>query len=91
MTEKLDEDFTQLISEVTSGYSKFTKHLHIRIEQWVQKLQQSVTNTVWKKHRNEYALVLADMVRNQALREPFVRVPPEGPLPKLSRIDVWVT
>lgn len=91
MTDKLDEDFAQLIGEITASYMKFSKHLHIRIEQWVQKLQQSVTNTVWKKHRNEYALVLAYMVRNKALSDPFVKVPPEGPLPKLSKIDVPAT
>ena len=87
MTEKLDEDFALMMSEVTGALSKFNKHLHIRVEQWMQKLQQTVTNTVWKKHRNEYALVLVDMVRSNALKEPFVKVPPEGPLPKLSKID----
>ena len=88
MTEKLDEDFVLLLAQVTSSSAKFTKHLNIRIEQWVQKLQQSVANPIWKKHRNEYALVFADMVRNSALKEPFIRMPPEGPLPKLARADV---
>ena len=40
---------------------------------------------VWKKNRNNYAMLLLDQVLNGHLEMPFTVLPPEGCLPVLQK------
>lgn len=48
------------------------------------------TNKVWKKNRNLYAKELLNMVNVSKLREPFTKMPPDGPLPKFNKYDIVI-
>ena len=87
--DPLDEEFIQLMLEVENGYSELSKHEKVRIEQWVtpmqsKKLCQVTTNALWKKNRNKYASQLLGQVKEGKLLDPFVKVPPEGPIPQFQ-------
>ncbi|EAS03988.1 hypothetical protein TTHERM_00459250 (macronuclear) [Tetrahymena thermophila SB210] len=86
--ERLDEEFNSAIQIIENQLVKFNKHEKIRIDQWIKKLCQVTSNLVWKQNRNLYVKVLQDMVSNTTMYEPFTKVPPEGPLPRLTKFDI---
>ena len=61
------------------------KHTRLRIESWCKKFCQIINNLDWKKNRNLHAICLLDMLINKRVEEPYSRLPPEGPLPILSK------
>jgi len=71
----LDEKFMVMMLEVEERYNYMTKHEKIRIEQWSKLLCQPTSNTVWKKNRNLYALMLLDQVLHKKLDLPFSLIP----------------
>ncbi|KAL4470093.1 hypothetical protein ABPG72_008752 [Tetrahymena utriculariae] len=86
--ERLDMEFNSTIQLIENQLLKFNKHEKIRIDQWIKKLCQVTSNLVWKQNRNLYVKVLQDMVSNTTMYEPFTKVPPEGPLPRLTKFDI---
>jgi len=74
--------------EIENNYTDFNKHQKIRIEQWCKKLCEATTNTLWKKSRNLYAMLLLDQVLNGKLDKPFNRLPPEASLPSIKESEV---
>ncbi|KAL4442371.1 hypothetical protein ABPG74_005712 [Tetrahymena malaccensis] len=86
--ERLDIEFNSTIQLIENQLLKFNKHEKIRIDQWIKKLCQVTSNLVWKQNRNLYVKVLQDMVSNTTMYEPFTKVPPEGPLPRLTKFDI---
>jgi hypothetical protein len=83
MGDRADENFVSTMLEIEKKFESFNRHDRIRIEKWSKKLCQVTSNPIWKKNRNAYAQLLLKMVDNQNIQEPFSKVPPEGPLPKL--------
>ena len=63
----------------------FDKYSKIRINSWIRKISQATNNHEWKKNRNLHAICLLDMIINGRVEEPYSRLPPEGPLPILSK------
>lgn len=61
------------------------KYSKIRIDSWCRKISQVTNNHEWKKNRNLHAICLLDMLINKRVEEPYSRLPPEGPLPILSK------
>ena len=61
------------------------KYEKIRIDSWIRKMSQLTNNHEWKKNRNLHAICLLDMLINKRVEEPYCRLPPEGPLPILSK------
>lgn len=49
---------------------------------------QLTTNLVWKQNRNLYSKVLLEMVKSKSITEPFIKVPPDGSLPRLTIYDI---
>ncbi|EAR83943.2 hypothetical protein TTHERM_00773530 (macronuclear) [Tetrahymena thermophila SB210] len=86
--QQLDDEFVNVMLEVEQKYTILSKHERIRIEQWTKKLCTVTTNKIWKKNRNLYAKELLSMVIASKLREPFTRMPPDGPLPKFNKYDI---
>ena len=61
------------------------KYSKLRIDSWCRKISQVTNNHEWKKNRNLHAICLLDMLINKRVEEPYSRLPPEGPLPILSK------
>jgi hypothetical protein len=61
------------------------KYTKLRIDSWCRKISQVINNHEWKKNRNLHAICLLDMLINKRIEEPYSRLPPEGPLPILSK------
>ena len=70
--------------EIENNYTNFNKHEKIRIEHWCKKLCEPTNNTVWKKSRNLYAMLLLDQVLCGKLNKPFINLPPDGGLPTIN-------
>ena len=67
-------------------YSKLLdKYSKIRISSWCRKISLNTNNQEWKKNRNLHAICLLDMLINNRIEEPYSRLPPDGPLPILSK------
>ena len=61
------------------------KYTKLRIDSWCRKISQVINNHEWKKNRYLHAICLLDMLINKRIEEPYSRLPPEGPLPILSK------
>lgn len=61
------------------------KYSKLRIDSWCRKISQVTNNHEWKKNRNLHAICLLDMLINKRVEEPYNKLPPEGPLPILSK------
>lgn len=76
------------VIEIENNYADFNKHEKIRVEQWCKKLCEATSNSIWKKSRNLYAMLLLDQVLNGKLEKPFNRLPPEASLPSIKESEV---
>lgn len=76
----MDRSFANCLSEIEKSYLVLPKAARIRVERWVEKLVSTGNNATWKKHRNEYARLLLNMVIARNLEAPFHVMPPEGPI-----------
>ncbi len=65
-----------------------TKHQRIRINEWLVKLTYKQFNPVWKKNLNFYLAVMLEMMYQRKIGEPFIILPNDGPLPKLTIYDI---
>jgi len=73
-----------LRKEIEKRYTKvFSRQNCIRIEQWSKKLCQAINNQVFKKIRNNYALILLEQTLRKKLEKPFCNLPSEDNLPPL--------
>ena len=88
MTDQMDKEFKELLSDVKKSVSQLNKHDAIRVKHWLEKLSTPITNNIWKQNRNFYLKILLEMCLEGKLFEPFNQTPPEGPLPKLTLYDV---
>ena len=76
--------FEEILYEIQySGYADLPRYLQIRVEKWISKLAQPITNKYWVRNRNEFAKVLLHCIVTRNFREPFDKLPPGGPLPAL--------
>jgi hypothetical protein len=78
--DTLDRSFFGIIKEIQKSYISFPKVQRLRIEKWVEKLLTVTGNITWRKHRNSYAKLLLNMVITKAISDPFLSLPPDGPL-----------
>jgi len=84
MAMLIDKTFAQYLSEIEKSYLALPKAARIRVERWVEKLVTTGNNPIWKKHRNEYAKLLLNMVISKNLESPFNSMPPHGSLAPLN-------
>ena len=68
----------------------FPKHDKIRIEHWCKKLCEVTTNSLWKKARNLYAMLLLSQILSKKLEAPFIHLPPGGTLPTIKEHEVVI-
>lgn len=81
--DRLDTQFTGTLKIVRELLAHSSSIYRKNVERWVQRLAEPQQNTVWKRNRNVYALHLLDQLSKDALGEPFIRRPDDGPLPTL--------
>ncbi len=83
-TSTMDRTFEDMLYEIQySGYNELPKFLQMRVEKWVTKLAQPLTNRYWVRNRNEYARLLVYCIETRNFREPYDKNPPDGMLPAL--------
>lgn len=80
----MDRSFANCLAEIEKSYLVLPKAARIRVERWVEKLVSTGNNPTWKKHRNDYARLLLNMVIARNLEAPFNVMPPESPLAPFS-------
>jgi hypothetical protein len=86
----LDSHFHKLIITIQSHMQVLQRQTQVRITKWLKKLTEETTNTVWKRNRNSYARLLHEQLRSGGkLRAPFDTLPPDGPLPTLSKHTLY--
>ncbi|TMW57345.1 hypothetical protein Poli38472_003270 [Pythium oligandrum] len=84
-----NERVRELLARVQELNVHSTKHQQIRVNHWVRKLlDQPVSNPAWLKNVMEHAATLLQMMLTGVVEEPFVKMPPQGPLPSLPRHKV---
>ena len=74
--KELDEEFVLMLAHIEAEYEKFNKHIQIRIEKWVEKLVSCDENLIWKRNRNNYIKILAEMVEANWVGIMFSKMPP---------------
>jgi hypothetical protein len=62
-----------------------SKHVQIRLEGWVGKLDEVTANALWKRNRNNYAKLINLVCECEIVVDPFLALPPHHDLPKLTR------
>ena len=88
MDDPLQKQYLSLVACIKKTAFSLSKHEHIRIKHWLDKLSIPMTNSIWKQNRNLYLRVLQEMVSLGELMTPFTHSPPEGPLPKITIYDI---
>jgi hypothetical protein len=86
-SRELDLQYLALREQIINSkyYTHITKHLRIRLNGWMQKLDQIITNSIWKKNRNTYAKLINLMCECEVVVEPFNSLPPQNDVPKLNK------
>ena len=78
----LDAQFSALVHDIQQRLSP-ARGPTIRVEKWLRKLHDPVSNVTWKRLRNDYARLLRHNLRLGATSPPFDRAPGDGPLRNL--------
>ena len=75
---ELDQEFGQTVDKVEKHLlGAKSRHIVVRVRQWVEKMSQPMPNIPWKRNRNQYALILEDMLSHGCgLDDPFDKLPP---------------
>ena len=90
LRDSLDSEFEMLIAEITLLANKADKYHKIRVQSWVNKLEEYTNKVEWKKNRNLHAIWLLDMLLNEKLEEPYNKFAKENePLPLLNKPNVF--
>ena len=79
----LDAQFSALVHDIQQRLALLARAPTIRVEKWLRKLHDPVSNVMWKKLRNDYARLLRHNLRQGATSPPFDRAPGDGPLRNL--------
>ena len=79
----LDARFSALVHDIQQRLALLARAPTIRVEKWLRKLHDPVSNVTWKKLRNDYARLLRHNLRLGATSPPFDRAPDDGPLRNL--------
>jgi len=79
----LDAQFSALVHDIQQRLSLLARGPTIRVEKWLRKLHDPVSNVTWKRLRNDYARLLRHNLRLGATSPPFDRAPGDGPLRNL--------
>jgi hypothetical protein len=62
-----------------------SKHVKIRLDKWLKRLDQVGSNRVWATNRNNYLKLLSLMCHCGILTRPFLTLPPHSDLPHLPK------
>ena len=86
----LDLEYLQIKDDIKNSrfFVGCDRHTHIRLSQWLRKLDQIISNQTWRKNRNNYAKVMRLMCECEVVLEPFNRLPPAKDVPKISKHDL---
>ena len=79
----LDAQFSALVHDIQQRLALLARAPTIRVEKWLRKLHDPVSNVTWKKLRNDYARLLRHNLSNGATSPPFDKAPDDGPLRNL--------
>ena len=79
--DSLDNTFMAYLKELERTYLYLEKHIRLRVEKWIERLALASSNTVWRKHRNNYIRLLLGMVIKRDVQYPFDKSPPDGNIP----------
>jgi hypothetical protein len=79
----LDAQFSALVHDIQQRLALLARAPTIRVEKWLRKLHDPVSNVTWKKLRNDYARLLRHNLSLGATSPPFDKAPDDGPLRNL--------
>lgn len=79
----LDAQFSALVHDIQRRLALLARAPTIRVEKWLRKLHDPVSNVTWKKLRNDYARLLRHNLSLGATSPPFDKAPDDGPLRNL--------
>ena len=78
-----DASFYKMAEKIEAKSLQSSKAIKHRIECRLRKLCQQTKNYDWKRNRNNYAMLLLDMLEKGQLDFPFNKRPDDGPLKTL--------
>ena len=79
----MDAQFSALVHDIQRRLALLARAPTIRVEKWLRKLHDPVSNVTWKKLRNDYARLLRHNLSLGATSPPFDKAPDDGPLRNL--------
>jgi len=79
-----DTKFLDLLDSIQECMEGIPKQLEIRIRRWVTKFCEPLSSTEWKRNRDAYAELLLNQLLQGDIRQPFDKLPSDGPLGTLS-------
>ena len=83
-TTALDEQFSALVFDIQHRLSLLARAPTIRVQKWLRKLHDPVSNVTWKRLRNDYARLLIHNLKRGVTNPPFDKAPGDGPLRNLA-------
>jgi len=86
----LDIEYLELKDHIvaSSYFGTVSKHLRIRLDNWLSKLDTIIANITWKRNRNNYAKLIDLMCECETVVEPFTALPPQGDVPKMNKHQI---
>ncbi len=72
----------------SSFYRNASKHVKIRLNGWLERLDKIKTNRVWISNRNNYIKLLSLMCHCEQLAFPYLQLPPQEDLPHLKKHEI---
>lgn len=74
---------------ITSNfYRNSNKHVKIRLNGWIERLDKIKTNRVWISNRNNYIKLLSLMCHCEHLAFPYLQLPSHEDLPHLKKHEI---
>jgi hypothetical protein len=83
--EDVEYEFIRKQIEESSFFVNASRHISIRLHNWVDRLDKISSNKVWVANRNNYIKLLNLMCHCEYLTNPFLQLPPECDLPNLRK------
>jgi hypothetical protein len=86
----MDLEYLSVREEISRSifFQETNRHVRIRLKNWIQRLDQIISNPVWKRNRNHYIKLMSLMCHCEIVLAPFNQLPPKGDLPPLTKHQI---
>lgn len=86
--EDVEYQFVRKQIKDSQFFKGCNKHVRIRLQKWIERLDKINSNKVWIANRNNYIKLLNLMCHCEYPTFPFLQLPPQCDLPNLLKHEI---